>query len=525
MKTLIQTLLFFLLAIQVCFGQWVQVGLDGESIKDIAVQNSNIFAVTSDNGKVYRSINSGSNWTMIVDSNAVDVAISPSGKVLMIHDSLQYSENLYYSLDNGNTWITSNILEQLDSMFFYGLFLRNITVSPIGIIYCGLRSCIPPSYGCDGYFAKSTDDGLSWVLPVYNNPPGFVPLGGQLFSFNCDYVITIGEHSQGGGPPDINFSSDNGDTWALLGHSPWNSQGLGLFSNGNIIVGAEWEYYTDRVYISTDMCSTWSIIATLNSQINVGFSGSSGSEEGMLIGTEDLGVFLFSDEGNSLGSRNEGLTNLNVQALTFDNNGYVYAGTGNGVWRRPLSELIPVELTSFTATVKEGTIELNWSTATETNNQGFGIQRKSSGSEYSEIGFVPGFGTTTEPKSYSYTDSKLSAGKYTYRLKQIDFDGSFEYSAEVEVEIVAPLEFSLEQNYPNPFNPNTVISYQLPVSGEVTLNVYDILGNNIATLVNEFKPAGGYEVEFDASDLASGIYLYRIKAGEYIETKKMILLR
>ena len=215
------------------------------------------------------------------------------------------------------------------------------------------------------------------------------------------------------------------------------------------------------VYLSTNMCSTWTIIADFNSLITSGLSWSSGSEEGVLIGTEDLGVFLFSDEGDSLGSRNDGLTNFNVQALTLDNNGYVYAGTDNGVWKRPLFEVIPVELTSFTATANGKEVILNWSTATETNNSGFSIERKSANSDYSEIGFVPGFGTTTEPKSYSYTDSEVSSGKYTYRLKQIDFDGSYEYSQEVEVEVSAPLEFSLEQNYPNPFNPSTVISYSV----------------------------------------------------------------
>ncbi|MCU0413449.1 MAG: T9SS type A sorting domain-containing protein [Ignavibacteriaceae bacterium] len=196
---------------------------------------------------------------------------------------------------------------------------------------------------------------------------------------------------------------------------------------------------------------------------------------------------------------------------------------------------IPVELTSFTATSSGEEVILNWTTSTETNNSGFSIERKFAECEYSEIGFVPGFGTTTEPKSYSYTDSKLRAGKYTYRLKQIDFDGSFEYSQEIEVEVSAPLTFSLEQNYPNPFNPCTVISYQLPVSGNVALKVYDILGNGVATLVDEYKPDGKYEVEFSAKSgsasggnaysLPSGVYFYQLRAGDYVAVKKMILLR
>jgi len=169
---------------------------------------------------------------------------------------------------------------------------------------------------------------------------------------------------------------------------------------------------------------------------------------------------------------------------------------------------VPVELTSFLVKSNGNEVVINWSTATETNNSGFSIERKTYNTEYSEIGFVLGFGTTTEPKSYSYTDLKVSTGIYKYRLKQIDFDGSYEYSSEVEIEVSIPLEITLEQNYPYPFNPNTVISFQLPVNGEVILNVYDILGNKVATLVNEFKPAGSYEVEFNASTLSSGVYFY-----------------
>ncbi len=152
-----------------------------------------------------------------------------------------------------------------------------------------------------------------------------------------------------------------------------------------------------------------------------------------------------------------------------------------------------------------------------------------------KIGFVTGHGTTTEPQFYSFTDESVPSGEYQYRLKQIDFDGSFEYSEIVEVEIEAPTEFSLEQNYPNPFNPITKIKYtissvtlrQAQSDILVTLKVYDVLGNEVATLVNEEKPAGEYEVEFsDKSEgLPSGIYFYQLAAGNFLQTKKMILMK
>ena len=145
--------------------------------------------------------------------------------------------------------------------------------------------------------------------------------------------------------------------------------------------------------------------------------------------------------------------------------------------------------------------------------------------EWETVGFVPGFGTTTEIHHYSFTDESLQPGKYQYRLKQIDFDGSFEYSNIIEVTVDAPQEFSLEQNYPNPFNPVTSIQYVVGSQSYVTLKVFDVLGNEVATLVNEQKPAGTYEVEFDATNQPSGIYFYNLKAGSFVETKKMILIK
>ena len=201
------------------------------------------------------------------------------------------------------------------------------------------------------------------------------------------------------------------------------------------------------------------------------------------------------------------------------------------------NQATPVELTSFTINVSENTVNLNWQTATETNNQGFAIERKqvfsqqssASNEEWNAIGFVNGNGTTTESQSYSFVDKNISSGIYKYRLKQIDYDGTFDYSNEIEVEIT-PSEFALEQNYPNPFNPSTSIQYTIGSKQFVQLKVYDVLGNEIATLVNEEKPAGSYVVEFNVAQdsrpaIASGIYFYKLQAGRFVETKKMILIK
>jgi len=204
------------------------------------------------------------------------------------------------------------------------------------------------------------------------------------------------------------------------------------------------------------------------------------------------------------------------------------------------NNVVPVELISFNATLLETTVRLNWTTATETNNSGFEIERLQDSKieilkDWEVIGFVPGFGTTTEPKSYSYIDDLSLTPNLThtlrYRLKQINFDGSFTYSNEIEVQVdFTPKEFVLYQNYPNPFNPSTTIKFEIPGQARndnvlVTLKVYDILGNEVTTLVNEEKQPGVYEVEFDASNLSSGIYVYQLKTGDFISIKKMVVLR
>jgi hypothetical protein len=192
--------------------------------------------------------------------------------------------------------------------------------------------------------------------------------------------------------------------------------------------------------------------------------------------------------------------------------------------------IIPVEFTSFTASVVGTDVKLRWETATEINNSGFSIERKSTNSEYTEIGFVPGQGTTSEPTTYLFTDENLRAGEYTYRLKQIDFDGTVSYSDEVSADVIAPAVFSLDQNYPNPFNPSTKISFSLAVDSKVSLKIFDVLGQEVASLVNQELTAGIHNYDFNAAGINSGVYFYRIEAAgsngvKFVDSKKMILVK
>lgn len=187
---------------------------------------------------------------------------------------------------------------------------------------------------------------------------------------------------------------------------------------------------------------------------------------------------------------------------------------------------VPVELVNFTTEVSDKRIQLNWETASEVNNKGFEIQKATDPVNWNTIGFVEGAGTSTEKINYTFADDKPVNGRANYRLKQVDFDGTFRIYGPVEVDFSGVSTYSLEQNYPNPFNPTTVINYQLPVDGFVSLKVFDVLGREVASLINnEWKETGVYEITFDASNLASGMYVYKLISGSFTSTKKMMLLR
>jgi hypothetical protein len=214
-----------------------------------------------------------------------------------------------------------------------------------------------------------------------------------------------------------------------------------------------------------------------------------------------------------------------VQHMRFLNNNLGFAGCGLGYVLK-YTGIVPVELTSFTSNVNNlGQVVLNWETATEVNNQGFEIERRTEFSEYRIVGFVEGSGTVTEPRSYNYTDITAENGINYYRLKQIDFNGTYEYSPEVEIDVNGPLTFDLAQNYPNPFNPSTNIKYSVPESGNVKLSVFNTVGEEVAILVDGFSESGFFEVSFNASSLPSGVYLYKLKSSNSVQTKKMMLLK
>ena len=191
---------------------------------------------------------------------------------------------------------------------------------------------------------------------------------------------------------------------------------------------------------------------------------------------------------------------------------------------------LPIQLSSFAGASVHHGVELAWETVSETNNYGFYIQRRgSTNGPFSDLQhlFIPGHGTTTVTQHYSCIDSTIRSGEWYYRLKQVDLDGSVHFSEAIRVDATGsmPTSCALSQNFPNPLNPSTTIKYELPSASQVTLTVFDIIGRQVSVLVNERREAGIHETKFDGSNLASGVYLYRLKAGDFVLTRKLLLVR
>ena len=222
--------------------------------------------------------------------------------------------------------------------------------------------------------------------------------------------------------------------------------------------------------------------------------------------------------------------------LTWDSSANVFFGDDEStLWNiegfdEEITTPIPVELTSFTASIVNGKVLVSWQTATEINNAGFSLEKSKDNISYKEIAFIHGHGTTTYKSDYSYTDNSTLSGKYYYRLRQVDLDGSFHYTSSIEADLGIPKQFSLDQNYPNPFNPSTTIRFALPMNAKVNIRLYNTLGQEVVNILNSELDAGVHETVFNASNFSSGVYFYRLEAkgedGSVLgETKRMLLIK
>ena len=388
------------------------------------------------------------------------------------------------------------------------------------------------------------------ILPYSGTP--YMPADGGNFESNLNSFVA---ENISGTPFELGNSSVVGKNGTHSGSNSWVTGLTGNYTNnshsilytpvynfanaGTYTIRFWNRFYTEntidgfRVEYSTDKGSNWNILGTVAenwyNDANTYGGSSFPINEPFFTGIRTWHE-SFTDISSLAGNSNVSFR------FVFKSNGYA---TDPGVALDdfqidgPSNNPLPVELVSFTGIFIKGKVLLKWRTETEVDNYGFEVERTSLDSPkggkqfvWEKIGFVEGHGNSNSPKVYSFTDNNIeSADKYYYRLKQLDTDGKFEYSDVVEVEVALPQEYKLEQNYPNPFNPSTTISFSIPAASRVKLTLFDALGREVTQITNKDFSAGNHSINFNAAKLTSGIYFYRIEAGSFVQSKKMILLK
>ena len=463
------------------------------------VDENNGYAV-GEAGTVLKTTNGGTNWTSTTTSPAEN--LNAVHFFNMNEGVIAASGGVIFRTTNGGTiWntVTTGVSDNLFSLSFSGA---------IGL--CG---------GSSQTILKSTNSGASWSI-IQNGFFGGGFWGTHMLNANVGFVA--GENSIF--QPMLGKTTNGGTTWDFFPFYLNNNEGK-LYdahffdANNGITMAAVWEG-SGAVSRTTDGGNNWSTSIFGQAFFGMHFPTST---VGYVVGMNG-GIHRTTNGGQSWTSQTSG-TSQTLNDVFFINDFTGFAAGDNGVILKTTDGGVPVELTSFTVNVVDENVVLDWTTATETNNQGFAVERKTGEGTYEQIGYVAGFGTTTEPKAYEYTDSKLATGNYTYRLKQVDFDGTTVYSEEVNVVVEIPLEYTLEQNYPNPFNPSTTISYTIPEDGFVKLAIYNMLGEEVATIVNTTQKAGKYDINFNASKLSSGVYVYRLESANFTAAKKLMLMK
>lgn len=415
-------------------------------------------------------------------------------------------DKIMKTTDDGQTWTIS---------------LNNATFSYFGIPMTEDPSHPDTIYTMNGVaFLRSPDFGTNWFILSSNTGSNSAPCDIEVFPDTS--IIIIGDNGTG-----IFRSTDYGLTWSQKYSTSGEIPTIAVdFTNPGVAWATKWGG-GNGLLKSTDYGNTWTL--------QPGFTQ---SMWGVHVQPTDGNVVIAGcySCGTSWRTKNGGQT---WTQISIGGSNYQYsiadsmtqfAAQSNGFYKLESQFFIPVELSSFSAELSGSDVILNWTTATELNNQGFEIEHSSDNQNFSKIGFVPGFGTTTEMKSYSFRVSDISAGVQYYRLKQIDFDGTTTIYNSVEVTGPVLNTFVLNQNHPNPFNPSTTISFSLPVESNVSIKLFNMLGQEVAKITDGSFQSGSHNIDFNAQNLTSGAYIYSLEAsginGEsFKSTKKMLLLR
>jgi photosystem II stability/assembly factor-like uncharacterized protein len=512
MKTLIYSLLVLLLVYSTVSAQqwaWWEEQTSGTTnyIWANSAVDDNVCWMGANGGVVLRTTNGGANWTNVgggaIGTNGVYNIFAWDANLALCTTTPTPSATFVYRTTNGGaTW--TQVFTQA------GGFIDNIWLTSETN---GFMQGDP--VGSRWSLWKTTDAGATWdSTGLY-----LAQVGPEAGYINAMYVNGSNMYF-GTNNSKVYNSSNNGTSWIAQSMPLTNPWSIWFNSPSVGIAGGPPEGYV----VTTNGGSTWSPMPMPPGSENT-FSVTGYENQWYCLGDSSR-IIGSSDNGGSwytAYSAPAGLWSSNI--VKARNGDVAWAGRDNGGITKGIDIGLPVELTAFTATANGKEVILNWTTATELNNQGFEIERSEDNISFNKIGFVPGFGTTTEPKSYSYSDQSVNSGTNYYRLKQVDFDGSYEYSDVVEVDFKAFNSYVLEQCYPNPFNPTTTIGFGLQNKSTVNITILNAIGEEVAVVLNEEREAGYHQVEFNAATLPSGVYFYQLKADSYIETKKMILMK
>jgi len=473
-------------------GSWFAVnnGLTAAHTLGIHIDNEGTLYSASWGNGISKSTDKGESWKMInsgvTNVDFYSIVSDDNGNLFAGSE-----RGTYRSTDKGESWMI------VTDLYSYHLIKDN------------LNRIYSLSYGAGLY--RTTNQGATWVRIDKTFNSGFI------FGFAMDSTGNIYAGGRGGGA--IYKSTDDGNSWIKVyqGISSAVVTAISVSPNGNIFAAI----INEGVLRSTDQGLSWL-------KMNNGLPGTHilplivNSVGEIYAAFQRQGIYLSTNDGNTWQDITDNMEWTEVNEFVFHDSA-IYLATDESVWRS--SAVVPVELASFSSDIEGNTLHLKWITSSETNNHGFKIERKTEG-EWTARGFIEGNGTTTEPKEYSFQEELSESGKYSYRLKQIDYDGSYEYSNIVNVDFsLTPKEYSLKQNYPNPFNPTTIINYSVPRQGNISIILYDALGREVTRLVDEEKSAGEYSVEFNASNLSSGLYICHMKGVGFNQSRKILYLK
>lgn len=462
-------------------------------LRSITSNGSNIL-VSEDNGLILRSSNDGANWSTISAAGGTtiqDIKFANSNTAFLVAGA-----KFYKSVDAGATW---SLKKTFTSVTLYELACFDESE----IIVAG---SVQTTY-------RSTDGGETW------SDTNQVPNAGTL---NSVFALHGSSTAYCAGTSGKVFkSNDKGAIWTVAGNasgiinSIWFSTPTIGWAVGN----------SGLIYKSTNSGTDWTqkeIGLTSNNLQSVRFSD---ANNGIIVG--NLGTILKTTDGGTTWTKSAQITGNNLMSAALIDGSTTLAAGYSGTIIKSFNAPLPVELTYFTASVRNNMVNLNWETATEVDNYGFEIERKDNNSDWTKIGFIEGHVTSNSPKYYSFSDKPTGSTKFSYHLKQIDNDGKFEYSGIVEVDLSGMLPKDIEiKNFPNPFNPETNINIKLPETAQTTVELYNSTGERIYTIYKGKLDVGTtLSLKVEGSNLPSGVYLINVSAGKYRKTHKILLMK